>query len=442
MGRKVVAVIRVSFQDADVAKLEHLEGLIRTIGQVGDIADCVLAVADDAAHVALGSAWGGARVFRGHPANMTRRLRDAATAHGADVVVDFSLLTQCSDPLLLSALVQRHLASGKPYTRPFLWYPEYLPKVVDAALLHGLAEDCPWPYYAAIAAQDEHRFEPSVERLTQQLNHVDPLCRAVAVEQSLALRKDLRLFMASYDPEEWLRRCGMLLEKMDAVLKRRDVAVLEVGCGKRFGVGPMLHLFGVREYMGIDLYLSEVSDTHVELLNRFLALREARAPMPGFRDQPLERDGEQSFFQGRVRRALMSACGLSLPDESYDLIFSDAVLEHIDDLEKALAEMRRVLKPGGFMFHKVDFQDHTAEGDSHLYMSREAWRAGKRGVYINLLRPGDLYRMVRHAGLSVLELQETKNLNVRLERVHPDYLEHGTSDARTISCSMVLQKPE
>jgi SAM-dependent methyltransferase len=37
---------------------------------------------------------------------------------------------------------------------------------------------------------------------------------------------------------------------------------------------------------------------------------------------------------------------LPFPDETFDLVFTDQVLEHIKDLEKLLAEISRVMKPG------------------------------------------------------------------------------------------------
>jgi ubiquinone/menaquinone biosynthesis C-methylase UbiE len=40
---------------------------------------------------------------------------------------------------------------------------------------------------------------------------------------------------------------------------------------------------------------------------------------------------------------------LPLADESFDLVLGHAVLHHIPDLEKAFAEFRRVLRPGGWM---------------------------------------------------------------------------------------------
>ena len=38
---------------------------------------------------------------------------------------------------------------------------------------------------------------------------------------------------------------------------------------------------------------------------------------------------------------------LPFADESFDLVFGHAVLHHIPDLERAFAEFRRVLRPGG-----------------------------------------------------------------------------------------------
>ena len=46
---------------------------------------------------------------------------------------------------------------------------------------------------------------------------------------------------------------------------------------------------------------------------------------------------------------VMDACELGFADESFDLVYSLATFEHIHDLPGALAQMRRVLVPGGLV---------------------------------------------------------------------------------------------
>jgi SAM-dependent methyltransferase len=51
------------------------------------------------------------------------------------------------------------------------------------------------------------------------------------------------------------------------------------------------------------------------------------------------------YFHGDI------TCATELPSESFDVIYSVSVLEHIRDLEAAFAEMYRLLKPGGVVIH-------------------------------------------------------------------------------------------
>ena len=67
-----------------------------------------------------------------------------------------------------------------------------------------------------------------------------------------------------------------------------------------------------------------------------------------------------SLWQDRVETELRSPRGgrllkgdarrLAFPDQSFDRVFSVAALEHILELPVALAEMRRVLRPGGMVY--------------------------------------------------------------------------------------------
>jgi SAM-dependent methyltransferase len=59
-----------------------------------------------------------------------------------------------------------------------------------------------------------------------------------------------------------------------------------------------------------------------------------------------------------------SATSMPFPDNSFDALWSIWVLEHIPNPEKALLEMRRVVKPGGHIFLRVrnDVDRYSAQG--------------------------------------------------------------------------------
>lgn len=52
----------------------------------------------------------------------------------------------------------------------------------------------------------------------------------------------------------------------------------------------------------------------------------------------------------RVTLVAADAAEMPFPDARFDLIYSFHALEHVERLEDALAEMRRVLRPGGSVF--------------------------------------------------------------------------------------------
>jgi ubiquinone/menaquinone biosynthesis C-methylase UbiE len=58
----------------------------------------------------------------------------------------------------------------------------------------------------------------------------------------------------------------------------------------------------------------------------------------------------------------VSAVTLPFADESFSSVFSNCVLEHVDNLDTALDEIRRVLKPGGTLLTTVPTPRWESEG--------------------------------------------------------------------------------
>ncbi|MEM7582933.1 MAG: class I SAM-dependent methyltransferase [Acidobacteriota bacterium] len=81
-------------------------------------------------------------------------------------------------------------------------------------------------------------------------------------------------------------------------------------------------------------------------------------------------------IDGRSNQDLMN---LTFPDASFDLVVHSETLEHVEDPERALAEVRRVLRPGGRQIYTVPLLHERRS-------RRRASRAGD-GTVTHLLPP-------------------------------------------------------
>lgn len=102
---------------------------------------------------------------------------------------------------------------------------------------------------------------------------------------------------------------------------------------------------GLPEGIGLDLGCGDG-----KLMRILLGESTSRVRLIGVDPDPLEsREATAAGVYERVH----TAAGDRVPeaDASFDFVFSNSVLEHIDDLEPVIAEVARVLRPGGtFLF--------------------------------------------------------------------------------------------
>ncbi len=81
--------------------------------------------------------------------------------------------------------------------------------------------------------------------------------------------------------------------------------------------------------------------------NGFLARRLAKMGFDVVSIDPQPR--QPSYFPVQIG----DCTRLEFETGSFDVIFSSNVLEHVEDIPAALAQMKRLLKPGGFMVHSM-----------------------------------------------------------------------------------------
>jgi SAM-dependent methyltransferase len=159
---------------------------------------------------------------------------------------------------------------------------------------------------------------------------------------------------AQWSAQDYETAAGKKLRQLRSLLGELDrwggslerASVLEVGCGA--GIDSLLFaLHPVDRVVGIDLeFPLHARDDYGER-TRHLTRR------------VLEKAGVEDGIEATLRRqpvhfVPMDATRMAFPDASFDLLVSRAALEHIIPIERALAEMARVVRPGGLLRHAID----------------------------------------------------------------------------------------
>ena len=105
-------------------------------------------------------------------------------------------------------------------------------------------------------------------------------------------------------------------------------------------------------------------------------------------------------------------CNLPFEENSFDIIFCNHVLEHIEDDKKAMQELYRVLKPGGFGIFQIP-QDYSRKKtyENFSIISPEE-RAKHFGQYDHVRVYGnDYFDRLRSVGFKVNEVDYSKKLS-------------------------------
>lgn len=136
--------------------------------------------------------------------------------------------------------------------------------------------------------------------------------------------------------------------------------VLELGPGDNFGI-PLAFLGdGAAQVTTIDRFFAWRDDRQqVEIYNAMFSRMEGEARKRA--EAALASTSPVEFDSGLLR--VIEGTGVEgaaemLEHESYDLIVSRAVLEHVANVVDSFSAMDALLRPGGVMAHKIDFRDH------------------------------------------------------------------------------------
>lgn len=88
---------------------------------------------------------------------------------------------------------------------------------------------------------------------------------------------------------------------------------------------------------------------------------------------------------------------LTLPDNMFDMVSTNEVLEHVPSIDQALAEIHRVLRPGGWHFGTVPFMYLAEQGEVRAVLHGQ-------GQIVHLLEPQYHGDPMSDKGVLVFEL--------------------------------------
>lgn len=147
---------------------------------------------------------------------------------------------------------------------------------------------------------------------------------------------------------------------------------IEVGCG-RGTIGLYLH-----KYLGLDVSLLDSSTEAIDLAK--------------YNFEKWNADG--SFLVGDVRT-------LDFPDESFDVVVSIGLLEHLEDYSAALKEQYRILKKGGMIISLNIPEKKSIQILNTVYrkiLKKTSNQMLQKDYYRNKDKPADYKKNAERAG--------------------------------------------
>lgn len=197
-------------------------------------------------------------------------------------------------------------------------------------------------------------------------------------------------------------------EEMDSLRPAPGQLLLDVGCSTGLMLGVLKQVYGVRG-VGIDFSANALSAA-------------------------VACDSGGEYF---------SADALRLPfrDGSFDLAVSFGVIEHVADPAAMVAEMARVLRPGGGMLVYTTcrrdrwtwhwWQRLTSLGRYGLGVDSQAGHDRE-----NFLEPGSLFEMLRGAGMGDLRARPVHTMyTLMFDEAFPGFFNHAVRSPRVFSAA-------
>jgi SAM-dependent methyltransferase len=211
-----------------------------------------------------------------------------------------------------------------------------------------------------------------------------------------------------------------LNEARDFFVSPAGKKVLEVGPGINYGAVMVLACHGMVP-MVVDRFLSPWEDAYHRRFYTQLA-DELEHTDASADVSPLRALVAAGGYDDSVIRCVTAPLEeIPLPADSMDFVFSNAVVEHLYDLDSSFKQLYRITRPGGLGLHQVDFRDHRdfSRPLEYLLLEEQQFQTifhGSHSESGNRYRPDEVRAWFEGAGFEVQRFHVT-------EHITPAYLD-------------------
>jgi SAM-dependent methyltransferase len=253
--------------------------------------------------------------------------------------------------------------------------------------------------------------------------------------------------------------------------------VVELGPGDSLGIGFSALLAGAKKYIAVDAVKYADLENNLEILDELETLFSTENRIPDSKEFPkvkplldnydfpkwLSRPVKSNLNQRvkNIRHTLRNPetsdaiiayhspelADIHIANNSVDLIFSQAVFEHVNNLDLVYKKCYKWLAPGGLMSHQIDFKSHgiALEWNGHWTYSPFLWRMikGRRPYLINRQPCSTHIRLMRETGFEILSIERHRRTSrLKQAQLSRDFYHLDTDDLTTAGVYVIAKKPE
>ncbi len=283
---------------------------------------------------------------------------------------------------------------------------------------------------------------------------------------------------ARYCYSVWLRH---LVRAHERGLNPLVHSLAELGPGDSLGIGLAAMLSGVAVYRALDAKVHAARERNVAVLGELYRMFQQRAPVPGDMEFPDVHPKLASYdfpcqilndevLEIALRAERVAAIRAALEDgneridgiridyiapwegfslrapASVDMVISQAVMEHVEDVAGTYRALFVMLKPGGLMSHNIDFRSHglTRDWNGHWTLADRTWRLvkGSRPYLINRLPHSAHGDALEGIGFRVVADWRRGGQIIERSRLAPAFGGLSDEDLTTSGALMLSVKPE